>query len=112
MSKSMKDIAAKAGVSVSTVSRVLNNTSTSIPVSSATIKKIKNIAQKIGYRPNVFARSLRTNKSNMIGVMASDITDPFTALVLEGIDIEITRAGFRLLLSNAHADPAREAEGV
>ena len=74
------EVADMAGVSQSTVSRSLSPSS---PVAKKTREKVKKIANKIGYRPNAMARSLITQKSNMVGIVISNVTtNPFYPEVL------------------------------
>jgi LacI family transcriptional regulator len=104
----MKDIAEKAGVSAATVSRILSNKSTSIPISARTRDKVLAIAKDIGYRPNVFAQSLRTRKSFLVGVVLWDLTDPFFGEILRGIEQVVDQSGYTLLLTTAEARKDRE----
>jgi LacI family transcriptional regulator len=104
----MRDIAEKAGVSSATVSRILNNKSTPIAISEKTRQKVMSIAKDIGYRPNVFAQSLRTKKSYLVGLVLWDLTDPFFSEVLRGTEQVIDESGYSLLLTTAEAQKQRE----
>ncbi len=73
----MRDVARLAGVSQPTVSRVLNNSATTIPVSEETRQKVLAAVKALGYRPNMTARSLRTQRTQMIAVMIADISNAF-----------------------------------
>ena len=73
----MRDVARLAGVSQPTVSRVLNNKSTTIPVSEETRQKVLEAVKALGYRPNMTARSLRTQRTQMIALMIADISNAF-----------------------------------
>ncbi|MDP9493930.1 MAG: LacI family DNA-binding transcriptional regulator, partial [Actinomycetota bacterium] len=64
----MQDIAREAGVSQSTVSRVLNDTPTSVPIAPDTRKRVQGVAQRLGYRPNPLARGLRGARTMLLGV--------------------------------------------
>lgn len=81
----MHDIAEKAGVSTTTVSRVLNTKNSSIPISNETKKRVQKIAQEMGYSPNMYAKTLRTKKSMLIGLVVWDLTDFFFSDILRGI---------------------------
>jgi DNA-binding LacI/PurR family transcriptional regulator len=82
----LADVARLSGFSVSTVSIVLNEAPLSRYVASATKERVRKAASQLGYRPNAFARSLRNRRSHTIGVMVSDISDPFCTLILQGIE--------------------------
>ena len=80
------DVARASGFSTSTVSLVLNEAALSRYVASATKDHIRAVAAQLGYRPDASARSLRSRRSQTIGIMVSDISDPFCTLILEGIE--------------------------
>jgi LacI family transcriptional regulator len=84
---SIKDIAKKAGVAISTVSHVINK---SKYVSDKTKEKVRSAIKELGYRPNIIARGLRTKSTRTIGVLLPDVSQPFFAQVLRGIE-EIAR---------------------
>jgi LacI family transcriptional regulator len=73
----MRDVARLAGVSQPTVSRVLNDTPSTIPVSEETRQKVLAAVKELGYRPNMTARSLRTQRTQMIALMIADISNAF-----------------------------------
>jgi len=102
------DIAKKAGVAKSTVSRYLNGGS----ISQKTRKKIDHIVQETGYEPNTFARSLKARKTNMIGVIIPRLTSPSTNEVLTGIDRAARKAGYQLVITNADQEKKREIENI
>lgn len=106
---SIKDIARLAGVSHSTVSRALHNHPL---VNPETSKKILQIAQKHGYRPSAAARSLVTQRTYTIGVVVTNISDPFVAGVVNGIEEVASAQGFSVFLANANADPDQEIRVV
>lgn len=97
----MKDIAQEAGVSIATVSMVLNHKDTKIAISEERKKEIFDIAERLGYKPNYYARALRLQKSNLIGIIVWDLTDQFFSLILKGLELELKKAGYRIMLSNA-----------
>jgi len=83
MAITIKDIAKRAGVSHSTVSRALR---VNHLVASETAKRIRQVAQDMGYRPSAVARSLKTNRTQVLGVIVSSISDPFFGEILNGIE--------------------------
>jgi len=78
----LKDIAEKVGVSVTTVSRILNGRATGIPIRPETREKVLSAALELEYKPNLLARSLRGSNTLLLGVIARDITDPFHIQIL------------------------------
>lgn len=95
----IKDIAKKAGVSASVVSRALNN---KYGVSEKTRAKIIRIARELEYYPNVLARSLVTRKTETIGVVIADISEPFYSRIIKGMYTVADRVGYTLLFSNSY----------
>ncbi len=95
----IKDVASRAGVSIATVSRVLNNSG---PVSVAAAERIREAADKLQYVPHGGARALITAKTNTIGVLLPDLYGEFFSEVIRGIDQTAQRHGFHLLLSGSH----------
>jgi len=105
MPTTIKDIARHAGVSHTTVSRALHD---SPLISSETIERIREIAAELGYRPSVAARSLKTNRSQALGVIVSHIADPYFSEILQGIDDVAQEYGYSLFIASAQHDPRRE----
>ncbi len=105
MPTTIKDIARHAGVSHTTVSRALNH---SPLISIETTERIQEIATELGYHPSVAARSLKTNRSQALGVIVSHIADPFFSEILEGIDDVAQENGYSLFIASAQNDPIRE----
>jgi len=97
----INDVAKEAGVSKSTVSRVLNNSS---KISENTKKKVIKIAQKLKYEPNHIARSLTKKKTFTIGVVLEDILNPFFSEVAKGIETALKRCGYSMLLTSSDFD--------
>lgn len=91
----IKDIAKEAGVGVGTISRVLNNDS---HVSSKTREKVEEAMERLDYRPNAFARGLKSNNSYSIGVIVADVTNPVFAKVIRGIEETLRKSGFGMFL--------------
>lgn len=101
---SIQKIAQLAGVSVATVSRVLNNSDT---VKAKNRERVLQAIQESNYQPNLLARQLRTARSYMILVMVSNIANPFCAEVVKGIEAEAEKNGYRILLCNSGSDIER-----
>lgn len=106
---SIQKIARLAGVSVATVSRVLNNSDT---VKAKNRERVLQAIKESNYQPNLLARQLRTARSNMILVMVSNIANPFCAEVVKGIEEEAEKNGYRILLCNSGSDLARSTSGL
>ncbi|HXJ87275.1 MAG TPA: LacI family DNA-binding transcriptional regulator [Candidatus Binatia bacterium] len=103
----IRDVAKESGFSSTTVSIVLNNAPLSRYIPAATKKKIERAAQKLGYRPNQFARSLRSKRSHTVGVMVFDMTDPFCTLILRGIENTLYQASYLPILTDVHNEGSR-----
>jgi DNA-binding LacI/PurR family transcriptional regulator len=106
---SIKDVAKAARVSHPTVSRALRNSRLVKPETAARIQKI---AREMGYRPSAVARSLVTRRTETIGVVVTNIADPFVAGVVAGIEEVANRRGYSVFLANSNADPEREVKVV
>lgn len=103
----IKDIAREAGVSYATVSRALNNKR---DVSEKTRIKIHKLASEMGYRPNVIARSLVMKRSNIIGLILPDVSNPFFADLARSVSNAANLAGFSTMIINSGWDPANEQQ--
>ena len=103
----LEDVAAEAGVSRMTVSRVLNGQGGASP---KTRQHILEIAQRLKYRPNAAARGLRARKSSIIGVIVPDISNPFFPEIFRGAESVAQPEGYTLMLSNVVESADREAE--
>lgn len=101
----VKDIARRAGVSHSTVSRALNNSSL---ISDEVAGRIRRLAYEMGYLPSAAARTLKTRRSRVLGVIISSLEDPFFSEILQGIEDGIQGSGYSLFIAAAHRDPERE----
>ncbi|GAB4515261.1 MAG: LacI family DNA-binding transcriptional regulator [Anaerolineae bacterium] len=97
----MRDVARLAGVSQPTVSRVLNESDTSIAISPETREKVLAAVEELGYRPNMHARSLRTQQTMMIAVLIADITNSFYPQIARAIENVARDAGFDVMISNS-----------
>src|SRR2546427_6888751 len=99
----IKDVAREAGVSVATVSRAHNN---SRLVTEATRRRVRAVADRLGYAPNAAARSLSTSRTSSIGVLLPDLYGEFYAELIRGIDQTAQRQGYHLLIASSHNDKA------
>ncbi|KAB2347893.1 LacI family DNA-binding transcriptional regulator [Actinomadura rudentiformis] len=95
---SLVEVARAAGVSVSTASRVL--TGSSHPISAKTRAKVIAVAEELGYSPSALARALVSRSSRLIGVLVSDIVNPYFSVIARGVDDVTSRAGYVTMLSN------------
>src|SRR5687767_9669180 len=105
----IKEVAEAAGVSVMTVSRVLNNRP---DVSTQTRKRIQQIINELGYAPNAMASSLRQGRSNTIGVVATGIEYFGPSSTIVGIEQEAEELGYSLLLNLLHTPEDRQDQVV
>lgn len=93
----VRDVAALAGVSVASVSRVLNEQST---VARVIRERVEAAVAELGYRPHAAARSLRSQRTQSIGLVIGDITNPFFTALAKAVEAEARRAGYTVLLGN------------
>jgi len=98
----MRDVANASGFSPATVSIVLNNAPLARYIAPATKKKIEDSARKLGYRPNVMARFLRSKRTHSVGVIFFDVTDPFCTPILRGIENSLFQGSYVPILADAH----------
>jgi DNA-binding LacI/PurR family transcriptional regulator len=103
----IRDVAKASGFSSATVSIVLNDAPLARYIPGSTKKRIERAAQKLGYRPNLFARSLRGKRSHTLGVMVFDMTDPYCTLVLRGIENSLYQSSYLPILTDAHNERSR-----
>ena len=101
------DVAAKAGVSVTTVSHVLSSRR---PVSEATRAKVMAVIEELDYRPNELARSMRARRTNTVGFIVPDITNPFYPSAARGLQDTLAPAGYHCIVTSTDADPTAERE--
>lgn len=93
------DIAEKLNLATSTISRALKDHPT---ISSKTIKKVKKMAEEMGYVPNTLAAGLRGNKTNTIGVLIPTVTQPFLSSLISGIEITAHKSGYNVIIMQSH----------
>ena len=101
----LKDIAARAGVSVMTVSKVLRDAP---DISAATKTRIKRLAQEMGYVPDSIAQGLRTRTTRLLGLVIPAVTNPIFARAILAIEEQAHELGYELVLAHTLNDPARE----
>ena len=106
-SVTLRDVASQSGVSPATVSIVLNNAPLARYIPATTRSRIERAAKKLGYRPNILARSLRSKRNHTIGVLVFDITDPFCTPLLRGIEAALFQASYVPILTDAHNERPR-----
>ena len=103
---SIKDVAEAAGVSTATVSRVLSN---GLHVRPEVRERVMATVERLGYRPNLVARSLRSQQSSTIGLIVSDISNPFFTAISRAVEDTAYEQGFSVLLCNTDENPEKEA---
>jgi LacI family transcriptional regulator len=103
----LKDVAREAGVHPATASRALNPGTIEL-VSGETATRIRAAADALGYRPNAVARSLRTRRSDTIGVLIPDLTNPLFPPIVRGIEDRLAANGYIALIGNTDSDDERE----
>jgi LacI family transcriptional regulator len=101
----ISDVAREAGVSAATVSRALNRHPS---VNPEYIERVQQAADRLGYRPNSIARSLRRQSSSLIALIISDVANPFFTAVTRGVEDMARENGYSVLLCNTDEDEARE----
>jgi LacI family transcriptional regulator len=101
----LRDVAQGAGVSITTVSRILNGRETGVPIREETRQRVIAIAAELGYKPNLLARGLRGSRSSLLGVIARDVSDPFHIQILRGINDAARAREYRLFLGHVDYRP-------
>ncbi|MFG2222066.1 LacI family DNA-binding transcriptional regulator [Streptomyces sp. NPDC048644] len=104
----IKDVAERAGVSVATVSRVLNGHS---PVAE-TRDRVLAAVRELGYRPNNVARALRTARTGTLGLIISDLTNPFFTELADAVEDEARSLGYSLIIGNAGERPEQQDDYI
>ncbi|SFU90393.1 transcriptional regulator, LacI family [Clostridium sp. DSM 8431] len=107
MATSIKDVAKEAGVSIATVSRVLNDIDV---VNEDTKKKVLDAIKKLGYRPNIVARSLKTQRTKTIGILIPDISSQFYPEIVRGAEDVSHIYDYNIILCNSDFDSDKEKE--
>lgn len=101
----IQDVAKRAGVSIATVSRVLNGRN---HVNADVISRVRLAAEELQYQPSRAARSLRAKKTTIIGLLITDIQNPFFTALVQGVEDVAQRQGYSLILCNSDEDPQKE----
>lgn len=107
-SVTMRDVAKAANVSQSTVSRVLSGSDGQIPISDVTKQRVLEVVEELGYYPNLYAGSLRGQKTQMLAMMIADITNPFYHPMVRAVQDAARCRGYDVMISNT--DHMREGE--
>ena len=109
MTPTIKDVALAAGVSVGTVSKVLNKTGT---IAAGTRERVTEVARTLNFRPNALAQSLHSGLSGSIGLISNDSFGRFTMPIMEGLEAVLATKGVGVFMCNATDDPDRERRHV
>lgn len=112
MAVTLNDIADLAGVSVSTVSRVLNDKAEKYRISADTEARILEAAKELNYRPNQIARGLRLKKTNTVGIIAPDVSNPFFAYIIKRVQNIVHNLGYSVVVCNTDENLEQEVEHV
>lgn len=105
----IKDVAQKVGVTVTTVSRVLNNRGY---ISEETRQKVYRVMEELDYQPNEIARSLFRRKSNIIGLIIPTVSHPFFGEFVSYLEYYAYNSGYKILLCNSHRERVKEREYI
>src|SRR5690242_14322576 len=104
---SIKKVAEVAGVSVGTVSHVITG---SVPVSEALRQKVQAAIRELNYHPNHVARSLKTSRTRILGIIVPDLTIPFFPQVIRGAEVAAGERGYCLIAVNSDDNSERQKE--
>lgn len=110
MRVTLTDVAEAAGVSMATASRALTNSDH--PVAQETRQRIVRLAEELGYQPNLIARSLRTDRTSMVGIIVENILSPFIPPIIRGIQDHLKRYDYCSIIISSDWDPEVEAEAI
>ncbi|GAC1361099.1 MAG: LacI family DNA-binding transcriptional regulator [Ktedonobacteraceae bacterium] len=105
----IQDVARRAGVSISTVSRVVNG---NVRVNPEIARRVQLAIDELHYQPSNAARTLQKNRSQIIGLLLSDIENPFFTTLIKGVEDVAQRNGYSIILCNSDENPARERQYV
>ena len=103
------EVSKLAGVSLATVSRVINNNTR---VSDKTRLKVETAMNELGYRPNSIAQSLASNRTNSVGIMVSELNGAFFGQMMAGIEAELRAAGKHVIITTGHSEEDKESAGI
>src|SRR5439155_9598667 len=102
----LRDVATAAGVHPATASRALNEATRSL-VRPETVARVREVATALGYQVNPIARSLKTSRSETVGVLVPDLTNPLFPPIVRGIEDTLAESGYTVLTANTDNDPVR-----
>lgn len=105
----IQDVAKHAGVSISTVSRVLNGTAR---VNAEVAARVRTAVEELHYHPSHAARTLQTNRSQIIGLLITDIQNPFFTTLIRGVEDVAQRNGYSVILCNSDEDASKERQYI
>jgi len=105
----IKDVAKLSGVCIATVSRVINN---NYPVSDEVKQRVLKAIAELDYRPNAVARSLKVQRTSLIGVVIADLTNIFFMQLVRGIESELSKNGYSIIISEHGENPDKEKKIV
>lgn len=103
------DVSDLAGVSLATVSRVMNKNT---KVSDKTKQKVLEAMDKLGYRPNAIAKGLASKRSSSVGVLISELHGPFYGMMMSAIETELRRFDIHAIIAAGHSDAAKEEDAI
>lgn len=112
MAVTLNDIAELAGVSTSTVSRVLNDKAEKYRIGDETKARVLHAAEELKYRPNQIARGLRLKKTNTVGIIAPDVSNPFFAYIIKRVQNLAHNLGYSVVVCNTDENLEQEIEHV
>jgi len=107
---SLEDVAKAVGVSKTLVSMVLNGKAGQYGISKKTEERVWKAVEEMGFKPNATARKLRTGKSNVLGLIVADISNPFYAKIARSVEDAAQKKGYHLLICSSDEDAKREAD--
>jgi len=105
----IKDVAREAGVSIATVSRVINK---SPKASKASVESVTRAMAELGYRPNAAAKALVSQSSNTVGVLVGDVSDPFFGTLVKAVDNVAHESGKHILIGNGYHSAEQERQAI
>ncbi|UCG58116.1 MAG: LacI family DNA-binding transcriptional regulator [Phycisphaerales bacterium] len=108
----LKDIAERLGISVTTVSRILNGRADRYRISDKTAKAVFKVARELNFSPNPLARGLRLNKTQTIGLVIPDISNPFFASIARNVESEARKRGYSVILCDSEESIDLEIESL
>ncbi|HEX9654941.1 MAG TPA: LacI family DNA-binding transcriptional regulator, partial [bacterium] len=110
MSATLNDIAKKSGISISTISRVLNGKAEKFRIAEETAQRVLRTAEELHYRPNQLARGLRLKKTHTLGLLVPDISNPFFAYITRSVQRVAHKLGYSLIVCDTDDNLESEEE--